>query len=180
MSGTDPNEQKGRVFARSLRATVFATTLITVPSRQWHFFQSVLFQCSGKGTHWEEQQLEGDDVTRVCVAGCYFPELAVCLKRLCDALLNVAVDLVPVWSLQKHLPATGEDGYKSIVLLALQPWMSAFRFWCSLNLLLVFLAIDQQSLQEHLPATGEDGYKRAPEAKSVCWKVQRCFGTYVV
>ena len=68
-------------------------------SHSWHSSEQE------KRTHREEEQLECDDVTRVCVAGSYLSELTVCLERLCNTLLHIAVDLMSVWGLQKHLPA---------------------------------------------------------------------------
>ncbi len=53
----------------------------------------------------QKEQLEGDDVPLVSEAGSNLPELAAGLKGLLDALLHIAVDLVPEGRLQEQLPA---------------------------------------------------------------------------
>lgn len=53
----------------------------------------------------QEEQLEGDDVTLLREASSNFSELAPSLKGLLDALLDIAVDLMPEGRLQKQLPA---------------------------------------------------------------------------
>jgi len=54
----------------------------------------------------QEQQLEGDNISLLGEASSNLSELAPSLKGLLDALLDIAVDLMPEGRLQKQLPAT--------------------------------------------------------------------------
>ena len=53
------------------------------------------------GPHRQEEQLEGDDITLLGEASSNLSELAPSLKGLLDALLDIAVDLMPEGRLQK-------------------------------------------------------------------------------
>lgn len=55
--------------------------------------------------YWQEEQLEGEDISLLAVAGSNLPELAPCLEGLLDTALDITVDLMPEGRLQKQLPA---------------------------------------------------------------------------
>lgn len=75
-------------------------TLLTRITLSFHFITRKLIV-----TYWQEEQLEGEDVPLLAVARSNLPELTACLKGLLDALLHIAVDLMPEGSLQEQLPA---------------------------------------------------------------------------
>lgn len=58
------------------------------------------------GPYRQEEQLESDNITLLGEASSNLSELAPSLKGLLDALLNVAVNLMPEGRLQKQLPAS--------------------------------------------------------------------------
>ncbi len=65
-------------------------------------FASALIQTDWTvGPHRQEEQLEGDDITLLGEASSNLSELAPSLKGLLDALLDIAVDLMPEGRLQK-------------------------------------------------------------------------------